>query len=149
MKSLFEVETHSEIIHRIDKLNDSTKGQWGKMEVGQMLRHCQFPLKVALGRHKIKKPNPFMKLLYKGFKKSMYNDKLWKHNLPTAPGFKVTENRDFVEEKRKLVGLINDFHEGRDQETRDPHPAFGHLTYEQWGQLQYKHLDHHLRQFGV
>lgn len=149
MKSLFDSETHLEIVQRIDKLNDAAKRQWGKMEVGQMLRHCQFPLKVALGRHKIKKPNPFMKLLYKGFKKSMYNDKPWKHNLPTAPGFKVADQRNFKEEKEKLVGLIDDFHSEKDQKTRNPHPAFGRLTYEQWGQMQYKHLDHHLRQFGV
>lgn len=90
-----------------------------------------------------------MRLLYKGFKKNMYSDKPWKHNLPTAPGFKVLDKRDFLEEKHKLVSLVNDFHEERVKKTRDPHPAFGHLTYDQWGQVQYKHLDHHLRQFGV
>ena len=149
MKSLFDSETHAEILNRIDKLSESSQGEWGKMEVGQMLRHCQYPLKVATGKHTIKKPNPIMGLLYKAFKKSMYDDKLWKHNLPTAPGFKVQDKRDFKEEKGKLVTLINDFYAERTQKERDPHPAFGHLSYDQWGQLEYKHLDHHLRQFGV
>jgi hypothetical protein len=149
MKSLFDSETHIEILNRIDSLSESSQREWGKMEVGQMLRHCQFPLKVALNKHTIKKPNIFMRLLYKGFKKSMYNDKPWKQNLPTAPGFKVKDSRDFNEEKDKLVALINDFYEERTKKDRDPHPAFGYLTYDQWGQLEYKHLDHHLRQFGV
>lgn len=149
MKSLFDSETHTEILNRIDKLSESSQREWGKMEVGQMLRHCQFPLKVALGKHTIKKPNFFMRLLYKGFKKSMYDDKLWKHNLPTAPGFKVEDKKDFTEEKNKLVALINEFHGERTKKNRDPHPAFGELSYDQWGQMQYKHLDHHLRQFGV
>lgn len=149
MKSLFDSETHSEILNRIAKLTESSQREWGKMEVAQMLRHCQFPLKVALGKFTIKKPNVVMRLLYKVFKKSMYDDKLWKKNLPTAPGLRVGDQRDFNEEKVKLVGLINDFFEERTKKTRDPHPAFGYLTYEQWGQMQYKHLDHHLRQFGV
>ena len=149
MKSLFDSETHTEILNRIDNLSESSTGEWGKMEVGQMLHHCQYPLKVALGKHTIKKPNFFMRLLYKGFKKSMYNDKPWKHNLPTAPGFKVEDKKDFKQEKDKLVALINNFHAERTEKTRDPHPSFGHFTYDQWGQMQYKHLDHHLRQFGV
>lgn len=149
MKSLFNTEAHAEILSRIDKLSESTQRQWGKMEVGQMLYHCQFPLKVALGKLTIKKPNPFMKLMFKVFKKSMYNDKPWKHNLPTAPGFRVKDGKDFPKEKQVLVTLINDFYGERDIKDRGPHPAFGDLTYDQWGQIQYKHLDHHLRQFGV
>jgi hypothetical protein len=149
MKSLFNTEAHAEILSRIDQLSESTQRQWGKMKVGQMLHHCQFPLKVALGKLTIKKPNPFMKLIYSGFKKSMYSDKLWKHNLPTAPGFVVSEPKEFVQEKEKLVSLVNDFYGEREKEVWGRHPAFGDLTNEQWGQMQYKHLDHHLRQFGV
>ncbi|WP_222984916.1 DUF1569 domain-containing protein [Flagellimonas meishanensis] len=150
MKSLFDTETHSEILSRIDKLTDSSKGQWGKMEVGQMLYHCQFPLKIALKRYNFtKKPNPFMKLLFKSFKKNMYNDKTWKPNLPTAKGLRVTVPKVYAEEKGKLIDLINDFYKERSRKSWDPHPMFGHFTYDQWGQMQYKHLDHHLRQFGV
>jgi hypothetical protein len=29
------------------------------------------------------------------------------------------------------------------------HPAFGQLSARGWGVLTYRHLDHHLRQFGV
>ena len=149
MKSLFDDKTHSEVIARINYLDATTKGQWGKMQVAQMLRHCQYPLKVALGKYSMKKPNPFMKLLFKSFKKNMYNDKPWKQNLPTVPGFQVINERDFSAEKEKLVSLVNDFHQEKDKKEREPHPAFGYFTYEQWGQTQYKHLDHHLRQFGV
>ena len=37
----------------------------------------------------------------------------------------------------------------KDKKEWDPHPVFGSFTPEQWGQMQYKHLDHHLRQFNV
>ena len=79
----------------------------------------------------------------------MYNDKLWRKNLPTAPGFKITEKKDFNEEQTKLLGLINEVYEQRNRDKWQPHPVFGELTSEHWGQMQYKHLDHHLRQFGL
>ena len=33
--------------------------------------------------------------------------------------------------------------------TTHPHPFFGRLTPAEWAIQQYKHLDHHLRQFGA
>ena len=33
--------------------------------------------------------------------------------------------------------------------SRHPHPFFGPLKPQQWAILMYKHLDHHLRQFGA
>ncbi|WP_396591808.1 DUF1569 domain-containing protein [Allomuricauda sp. R78024] len=149
MKSLFDTETCSEILNRINTLTKSTKATWGEMEIGQMLHHCQFPLSLALGRYQMKKPNPFVKLIFKSFKKGMYDDKLWKPNLPTAKDFKVSDKKDFEPEKIILVDLVNDFHLEKDRKIWEPHPAFGLFTHEQWGKMQYKHLDHHLRQFGV
>ncbi len=149
MKSLFETEAYSEILNRISKLNESSQGSWGKMEVGQMLHHCQFPLSLALGRYEMKKPNPFMKLIFKSFKKGLYDDKPWKPNLPTAKPFKVVDKKDFQPEREILIGLVTDFHQEKERKNWDSHPAFGVFTHEQWGKMQYKHLDHHLRQFGV
>lgn len=150
MKSLFDTEAHAEILSRIDQLSDSSEGQWGKMKVGQMLHHCQYPIKISLGKYNPdNKPSVMLKLLGKLFKKSLYDDKPWRQNLPTAKGLKVIEEKDFSKEKKILIGLINDFHQEKNRQHWDPHPAFGSFTREQWGQMQYKHLDHHLRQFGV
>ena len=114
-----------------------------------MLHHCQFPLKIALGRYDMGKPSPLLKFMSQFFKKSLYNDQPWRQGLPTAKGLKVVEPKNFTEEKNILIGLVNDFHQEKDKKEWDPHPAFGSFTSEQWGQMQYKHLDHHLRQFGV
>lgn len=150
MKSLFNTEAHTEILARVDKLSDSSEGLWGKMKVGQMLHHCQYLLKISLERYNPQnKPNPILKLMGKLFKKSLYNDKPWRRNLPTAKGLIVVGDKNFDEEKKVLVGLINDFHQEKNRKKWDPHPVFGSFTHEQWGQMQYKHLDHHLRQFGV
>jgi len=150
MKSLFNSEAHEEILSRVNQLSESSERQWGKMRVEQMLHHCQFPLKISLGSYNPNnKPNLMLKLMGKFFKKSLYNDKLWRQGLPTAKGLKVVDDKNFEEEKKVLVGLINDFHNEKTRKEWDPHPTFGSFTREQWGQMQYKHLDHHLRQFGV
>ncbi|MCR9227233.1 MAG: DUF1569 domain-containing protein [Flavobacteriaceae bacterium] len=150
MKSLFNTEAYEEVITRIHQLSESSERQWGKMEVAQMLHHCQFPLKISLKRHKTGgNPNFLLKIMGKFFKKSLYNDKPWSHGLPTAKGLKVTEEKSFTEEKDALLDLVSDFHQKKDKKKWDPHPVFGSFTPEQWGQMQYKHLDHHLRQFGV
>ena len=149
MKSLFDKSTYNEVLNRIDKVDAETQPDWGKMNAGQMMRHCQMPLELALGKTTIPKPNFIMKLLMKSFKKGMYDDKLWKKGVPTPKQFRVEDERDFSIEKSKLTQLATEFYGTRDQKDREPHPGFGHFTYDQWGQMQYKHLDHHLRQFGV
>lgn len=149
MKSIFDASAYSEIIDRVELLNEDSTGQWGKMDVAQMLSHCQNPLAVALGRKSLKKPNFFMKMIYKSFKSAMYNDRPWKKNLGTSPEYVVDSNKDFSKEKNALKEILSGFYEMRTQEKWDPHPVFGQFTQDQWGKLQYKHLDHHLKQFGV
>ncbi len=146
MKSLFEREAFNEIKSRVNGLTLEAEQQWGKMTVGQMVHHCQGPLNIILGKKDYGlKPNWFVKTF---FKKSLYNDKLWKTGLPTAPVFKETKDWDFETEKANLDALLDEFESQRERENWKPHPMFGNLTKQQWGQMQYKHLDHHLRQFN-
>ncbi len=149
MKSIFDPGTYDEVLERIEQLNPDTQADWGKMDVSQMLCHCRYPLEVAMGKKEIKKPGPIMRLLYKSFKSALYNDKPWRKNLNTPREYRVVSDKDFSEEKDRLTALIVEFYQLRDREQWEPHPSFGHFTHEQWGMLQYKHLDHHLRQFGV
>lgn len=147
MKSLFDESAYNEIRTRINKLNETTERNWGKMSVGQMLHHCQGPFNIMLGKNDYgMKPNWVAKVF---FKKSLYNDKLWRKNLPTARFLKETDPRDFSTEKQNLEALLDEFNAQRDRDDWPDHPGFGHFTKQQYGQMQYKHLDHHLRQFGV
>ncbi|KAA1245694.1 DUF1569 domain-containing protein [Aquimarina sp. RZ0] len=147
MKSLFNEASKDEIADRIDALSNTSTPNWGKMDVSQMLHHCQFPLKIALKKqHPAMKPS-FMAKLF--FKKSLYNDKPWRKNLPTHPKLKVVDLKIFDEEKKTLLELVKEFSEKRNVSQWEPHPMFGAFTNEQWGKMQYKHLDHHLQQFNV
>jgi len=147
MQSIFEESAYMEIKSRLNLLNANSQGQWGKMSVGQMVWHCQIPLKLAIKNKKYnKKGNLFVKLI---FKKSLYNDSPWRKNLPTAPMAKATEEKDFETEIKILNELVDAMYEQKGRTEWNPHPIFGTFTKEQWGKLEYKHLDHHLKQFGV
>ena len=146
MKSLFDQIAYEEIKQRLHKLTKESTPAWGKMNVGQMVTHCQFPLKIALSDKPRKRPwNPLPLL----FKKSLYSDKPWRKNLPTAKQAKITDQRDLDGERDKLLSMIDAFYQKKTQTKWEPHPMFGDFTHEQWGQLEYKHLDYHLGQFGV
>ncbi len=148
MKSLFEESAYKEILSRLDQLTEDSQRQWGKMSVGQMAWHCQVPLKVAVKNkpNSGKNGNPLVRWF---FKKSLYNDKPWRKGLPTSPIAKATEEKDFQSEIANLKALVQACYETRNREEWQPHPLFGHLTPDQWGMMEFKHLDHHLRQFGV
>ena len=149
MKSLFEKDTYNEVIQRIGKLNTQSQRQWGKMDAAQMMAHCKEAFKVPLSDRKY--PRLFMgRMMGWMMKSKMFNESPWGKNLPTAPDFLIKDRRDFELEKKELAGLINKFNSaGPDNIGKYPHPFFGTFTKEQWGKAMYKHLDHHLRQFGV
>lgn len=151
MKSLFDTSAYSEILSRIENLTEIATPSWGKMSVGQMCTHCQMPLEIALGKRTLggKKPGFMKRLVFKLYKPLMYNDKPWSQNLPTARDFVITEDKDVEVEKAKLVKIISEFHAQKEAQEWPAHPMFGAFTHEQWGKMQYKHLDHHLKQFDV
>jgi len=147
MKSLFDPTALSEIQQRLKSLSPESSREWGKMTPSQMLNHCQAPLNIMLKRKDYGlKPMWLVSLL---FKRSLYNDKPFKKNLPTAKSLKQTTDKDFDAELSKLNELIEEVKSQRETADWGAHPAFGKLTKEQWGKMQYKHLDHHLRQFGA
>jgi len=150
MKSLFETESFNEITTRINTLHKNKRPDWGKMNVGQMVKHCQVPFGIVNGTVEMKTKVGFMKkLIFSLMKPMMYNDKPWKKNIPTGKEFIINNEVDFTIEKETLINLISSFHNKKDQTEWPKHPVFGKFTGEQYGKMNYKHLDHHLTQFGV
>lgn len=149
MSTLFESKSNRAVIERLQLLKPDSKPAWGKLNVVQMLAHCQQPLRVATGELKLKRG--LIGILFgKLAKKKLASPEPFSRGLPTAPGFLVREPRPFVEEHAQLVALVARFGaEGPRVLTKEPHPFFGPLTSAEWDLLQWKHLDHHLRQFGA
>ncbi len=149
MKNLFERETVDEVIARIDKLQPASERQWGKMDVAQMMAHCSATMDMASGRLNL--PRIFIGRILGPLVKPIYtNEKPFGKNGPTDKKLVIADQRDFLREQEQLKAKVRQFHEGGEAKcTRHPHPFFGELTPQAWSRGSYKHLDHHLRQFGV
>jgi hypothetical protein len=147
VKNIFDPVVKQEIITRINKLTPESQALWGKMNVSQMLAHLQVPIGVADGSQKLKR-TLFGRIVGPMVKSMIYNEKPFKHDLPTDPSFVMTgSEKDFETEKQKLLMTVNNFSEG--SIVNETHTFFGKLTKDQWSKGMWKHLDHHLRQFGV
>jgi hypothetical protein len=149
MKSMFETGVPEELLARIGSLSPSTQHRWGKMGVAQMMAHVCTTLEVASGKRTARRLL-IGRILGPIFRKRYYDDSEFTKNGPTHPTFVVTGERDFAKEKERLLRLVREFAgAGEAGVTKHPHSFFGTLSPAQWGIGTYKHLDHHLRQFGA
>ncbi|MBI3817578.1 MAG: DUF1569 domain-containing protein [Planctomycetes bacterium] len=145
--TIFEPGGRDAILKRIQSLTNKSTPAWGKMNVSQMMAHCAAAMRVPTGDLILKKT--WLRIIGSMVKKSMLSDKPWKPNMPTAPEFKITNTGPFDEEHATMLAVFNKLARGREAVKVYDHPFFGKMTFEEWGRLHYKHLDHHLRQFGV
>jgi hypothetical protein len=149
MKNLFDKKDTEEILHRLDQLTPATQRLWGKMAVAQMLAHCTTVIRIARGLDNPKR-SVLGILLGWMVKDSFFGEKPYPKNSATATSFIVANERDFEQEKKILRGHIIAFSDGGPEKcTTHPNPFFGKLRPEEWARGQYRHLDHHLSQFGV
>ena len=149
MKSIFEKETHEEILNRIGQLQPNAQRQWGKMNVEQMLAHCNETMLVVTDQ-KTTKRLLIGKILGPFFKKNYFGEAPLRKNSPTNPLYVIVDERDFTKEKEILLKLVKQFSEGGEEKcTKQSHSFFGAFTPKEWGTSTYKHLDHHLQQFGA
>ncbi len=165
MKNLFEPMTILEIKKRLELLQKNNTPKWGNMQPAQMMAHCSLALENALGEKKYS-VSFLLKLWAILFRKSnrdrYVNDSLFQpskainsknaiiQKARTDNPFAVTDNLDFNTQKLRLLNLINQFFkEGQLKCKNAEHPTFGKFTPKEWAIGQFKHLDYHLRQFGV
>ena len=151
MKNLFDATVANEVKTRLGQLESQSKRLWGTMTAAQMLAHCSVSMQWAVGEVAPEKGPLPARLMGRLVKPMVFrNDDPMRKNSPTARGLVVADDRDFDKERERLSGLIDQFAAGGAAGcTREAHSFFGRMTPEEWAILTYKHLDHHLRQFGV
>jgi hypothetical protein len=150
MKNLFEPATAAEVKARLLKLRPDSARLWGTMNAAQAVAHCAIGMEAAVGDTRPKRMfigriiGPVVKRLAIG------NDQPIRRNTPTSPDLVVADERELESERRRLDRLIDRFAAaGPAGCTTHPHSFFGRLAPREWAVLMYKHLDHHLRQFGA
>ena len=150
MDTLFDPAARDAILARIDALRPDAPRQWGKMDASQMLAHCALGLEAATG-DAVLRSNFMAKLIGPLFKGWMLGPKPFSKGSPTHP-LLVMDSKpcEFAKEKARLAAVVRRFHDaGPSSAAKYRHAFVQKLTGDEWGVVQHKHLDHHLRQFGA
>lgn len=149
MLDLFDASSRQQLLDRLDRLAPDSPRQWGKMSPAQMLAHCANALEVAAGEQP-RKQALIGRLLSPFVRKKFLGEAPFPRNSPTDPGFVISDSRELAAEKQRLQAVVDRFVAlGPEHAAACTHSFFGRLSGEEWGRLMGKHLDHHLRQFGV
>jgi len=149
MKDIFQPQTIQQLKTRVQQLNENSTAQWGKMSVFQMLKHCSENEKLMLRERTFKRlflGRIFGKL---ALKSNIKNEAPLDKNQPTHPDLKFSGNGDVESQKREWLSLLDKYPGGQINYNGFIHPFFGKMNKEQISKFAYKHIDHHLRQFGV
>lgn len=147
--NIFNETNYEGIKNRINHLNIQSQQKWGKMSLPQTLEHCSIQLKIVLGI--------IPETEYEG--SSLFRTSVgrwlvlypmpWPKGAATPSQMNMLTNRspvaDIEDSKKKLLDLL---HQVQRQGHFNRHPLFGNMGRKDWGRLIWKHLDHHLRQFG-
>lgn len=148
MGSILNETDRAEIIRRMQSLSSSSTRRWGSMHVADMLQHLRLSASMALGDLPVPSANkrifqifPFKHLILYVFP--------FPKGAPTANELKPTAGESFERERAALLKLLERIGTGPRDGAGPAHPLFGTLTRREWGVLNYKHADHHLKQFGA
>lgn len=149
--SILESEVKKEIVERIAKLNADSTAQWGKMTVCQMLLHLYKGLQIAYGEitptthHTTRADAMLIRFLVMNTDFDSPEDEV--ETYPeldlVAQGIYPT---NFDELQKQLIHAVKKFPE---KHTLKEHPVMGEYSDWSWGRLNYVHISHHLKQFGV
>lgn len=149
--NIFDESKRAKIVSRINQLTPESKAMWGKMSVGEMLCHCTDGIKMSTGDLAVADKSNF--LLRNVFKPLIIYLLPMPKGAPTAdeinPKLTGTKPEEFERDRKMLLESLENLCALPVDHSWASHPAFGKLTYKQWGLLGHKHLDHHLKQFGV
>jgi hypothetical protein len=147
MKSLWDADARRELHHRLKQLDGDCRRRRGRMTCEQMLAHVTDGLRMATGELPVKpKPGPLKRW---PLKQLVIYWLPWPKGAPTAPELLAREPEELEREKAALSALIERAAEQRAKTGGVEHPAFGRLSEKDWGALMYRHIDHHLKQFGL
>ena len=151
LKSLFDTSSNHEIILRIEKLTKDSNALWGKMSVNQMMEHVDLHLKMTNGEIRVTRSfaGKIFGLAVKKY--FLHGDNLLTKSLPTHEKLIPEGNPDFELMKKNLINSVHKFAilGGNNVGKESQHYFFGKLTNSEWDVLMWKHLDHHLKQFGA
>jgi len=148
MRSVLNEKERQVLCRRVASLTGSSVPRWGRMNVAAMLAHLCQSSRMALGELPVR---PKGKRAFQVFplKHLILYVVPFPKGTPTSPELLVAEPGPVAAGQASLEELLQRVGTGPTEGVGPVHPLFGELSRKEWGVLMHKHVDHHLRQFGV
>ena len=150
IENIYDKAVTQALQNRFNQIHSNTSPLWGQMNAGQMLAHCCVTYELIF-ENKHPKPGLLKRWLFRLIVKPIVTgEKTYPKNTRTGSEFIITNTRNFDKEKARLFDYMNRVCEmGSNEFEGKVSQNFGRLTAIEWNNMMYKHLDHHLKQFGV
>jgi hypothetical protein len=146
MPSLRDDTARRQLGARLQKLTPETGARWGRLDAPRVLCHLGDTLAVAVGEAAAAPLN--RKLLHHFPVKHLIMYVLpFPKGAPTSPDLLSSTPGDFDGDRRRVLDLMGRLAAAPSGKGPD-NPIFGPMTNDEWNALQWKHIDHHLKQFG-
>jgi hypothetical protein len=147
MPSVWDAPIRADLMRRLQALTPGHTARWGKFSAAAMVAHLNDATRMALGELDVPaKAPPFLR--YAPVRYLLIHVLPMPKSAPTAPQLLArSAEADLSREQQAFAVLFDRL--GGATTLAPTHPAFGTMTRRDWGVLCHKHIDHHLRQFGV
>jgi hypothetical protein len=147
MKSIWQDEATRELSERVGALASDRKGEWGRFTAPKMICHLADSLRMAMGDLKVATKR--LPIRYPPLKQLIIYVAPFPKGAPTAPELLGREPREWAHDVADVQTLLARAAAVDSTDQWPEHPAFGPLSRRAWGVLIYRHMDHHLKQFGA
>ena len=146
MPSFWNADDRSRLLQRMDQVSPPRVPLWGTMNAEQMVEHVTAQLEMALGDIPVRRRKSWLGRW--PVRDLIIHWLPWPKGSPTAPELIRSTTADWDQVRRHFKQTFERVVQRGPEGTYTPHPLFGRLSSRSWGVLMYRHLDHHLRQFG-
>jgi Protein of unknown function (DUF1569) len=148
VKTIFDPAVRAEVVARMERVPPGRAPLFGRMSAPQMLCHVSDQMRAALGELPVRSKgkalfaNPVVAWL-------LIHVVPWpKGKAQTAPEMLTAKPTTWDGDLRSFRELVERVGVQPSGGAWPAHPLFGAISGRAWGRLVYRHLDHHLRQFG-
>jgi hypothetical protein len=147
-RSLRDVNARAQIVERIGRLDPDSERQWGKMEPSKLFAHMGDQLRMALGE--IETDPPSGPTRFAPMRYLIVHVLPWPKGRAEAPPQAFTTTPEsWGKDRAALLELIKRYVNTPPDQLAETNPFLGRMTARDWDVMSYRHLDHHLTQFGV
>jgi hypothetical protein len=153
MKTIAAPGVVSGLAARLATLRPDTPRRWGTLTAGEMLCHLADSSASVLGHRPRsgppgpRAPRPFLKWF------ALYSTLPWPKDVKTRPSVDPraggTRPGDFEEDRRRVLAGLAELASAPPEAFPPVHLYFGPMSGRDWQRWAYRHVDHHLRQFGL